>query len=439
MDIAAWMVRFNEWWKTGEVRREFKREKHRALFQEVSKYIEDRQVVAVVGLRRTGKTTLMYQLIDHLLGSGVNPKNILYFSFDEVISTEPEVLEKVVESYRKMILKSEEKTYIFLDEVQYVEKWQAVVKRYYDLYPDMKFFVSGSASLYIKKAKESLAGRIYEFMLPPLSFREFLEMKGLHLPVDIAKFEFEAIEKCYKRLLLHRDEIETYLSEYMIKGGFPEILDEKSTERIHKYLRTGTDRIIFQDLPKVFGIKEPALLIELLKIIAAQSGCVLEYEGIGKSLKMTRQSVSNYMLYLQESFLVRMLMNYTGSYLAGTRKAKKFYIRDNGIMNALLEKGEEVFSEEYAGRLMENLVVNHLDPKYFWRRDYEVDIVLKKDGLIPVEVKYRTDPTDITGLRKFMDSFGSSKGIVITKDTLKQNKFGGGEILFVPAWLFLCI
>ncbi len=437
MDTIEWMVRFNEWWKSGEVRKELKKEKRRLLFKEILSYLKDRQIIAIVGLRRTGKTTLAYQLIDYLLGNSVNPRNILYFSFDEVIGQEPEILEEVIENYRKMILKSEEKSYIFLDEVQYIEKWQAVVKRYYDLYPELKFFVSGSASLEVKKAKESLAGRMYEFVLSPLSFREFLEMKKQHLPEKSTKFDFGEMVKSRQNLLLHKDEIETSLNEYTIKGGFPEILDEKSVEKIQKYLRTNVDKIIFQDIPKVFDIKEPALMIELLKIVASQSGNVIEYESIGKSLKITRQTVSNYMLYLQESFLVRMLMNYTGSYIAGTRKAKKFYIQDNGIMNALFEKGEEAFSEQYAGKVIENIIVNYLAPEYFWRRDYEVDILLKNGEFIPIEVKFRNDATDIEGLEKFMEVFKVGKGIVITKDTLRQTKSNTGEIIFIPAWLFL--
>ncbi|MCX6666255.1 MAG: DUF4143 domain-containing protein [Euryarchaeota archaeon] len=206
----------------------------------------------------------------------------------------------------------------------------------------------------------------------------------------------------------------------MLKGGFPEIIEEKSLDKIQKYLRTNIDKIIFQDIPKVFDIKEPALLIEILKITAAQSGTILEYECIGKSLKTTRQSISNYMLYLQESFLIRKMMNYTQSTLFSARKAKKFTIQDHGITNMLLEKHEEAFFEQESGKIMENIIVNMLQPTYFWHQNYAVDIVLKTDNITPIEIKYRTDPTDIKGLRKFMELYGIKKGIVISKTLLKQ-------------------
>jgi len=425
--------------KTNEVRKELKKEKHRNLFEEILRYLNDQQIISLIGLRRTGKTTLMYQLIDHLIQNGVPPKNILYFSFDEILSAEPKILEEVIENYQKMILKTEEKTYLFLDEIQYIEKWQAVLKRYYDLHPTMKFFISGSASLNIKKAKESLAGRIYEFILHPLNFREFLDMKTFPLPKKQTTYTLEELQNNYHQLLPYKDDIETYLNEYMLKGGFPELIEEKSLEKIQKYLRTNIDKIIFQDIPKVFDIKEPALLIELLKITAAQSGTVLEYEGIGKALKTTRQSISNYMLYLQESFLIRKMTNYTGRTLASGRKAKKFYIQDHGITNTLLEKREEAFSEQDSGKIIENIIVNTLQPTYFWRQNYEVDIILKTDEITPIEIKYRTNPTDIKGLEKFMETYGTKKGIVISKTLLKQTKSETREILFIPAWLFLSL
>jgi predicted AAA+ superfamily ATPase len=439
MDIPSLMVQFNEWWKTGHVRKEYAKEMHRPLFDDIRKYLPDRQIIGITGLRRTGKTTLMYQFIEHLINSGVDPKNILYFSFDEVLATRPDIIDEVLENYQKVTsTQSSEQVYIFIDEVQYVDKWEAVIKRYYDLYPRMKFFVSGSASLQIKKAKESLVGRLYEFVLPPLTFRDFLQMKGVQLPDVVDKFDVTAFEARQTDLFLYKHDIETFLNEYMIKGGFPEILDEISIEKIHKYLRTNTDRVIFQDITRMFDIREPALLMELLKITAHQCGHIIDFQELARAMKVSRQTISNYMMYLQESFLVRMLTNYTGSYLAGTRKAKKFYLQDHALMNALTGHTEEIFSADYAGQVIENICVNHLNPGYFWRRQYEVDIVIKDQAIVPVEIKYRNDPGDIKGLIKFMDKFDSKFGVVITKDTLEL-KSGDVDILFIPAWLFLTV
>lgn len=123
-------------------------------------------------MRRTGKTTLFYQLIQSLIEQKINPKNILYFSFDESI----EELRDLINFYQENIVKKEigkerHKYFIFLDEIQKLKDWQNKIKAIYDLYPNIKFFISSSASLNILlDAKESLAGRIFYFNLDILSF-----------------------------------------------------------------------------------------------------------------------------------------------------------------------------------------------------------------------------------------------------------------------------
>ena len=125
-------------------------------------------------MRRTGKSVLLLQFIRSFL-SKISPKRILYFSFDEILGRDPDIIENIIEIYENEILKDELKNvYIFFDEINHLENWQVILKRFYDLKRKIKFFVSGSSSIYLKKTEESLAGRIYEFNLPPLSFKEYL-------------------------------------------------------------------------------------------------------------------------------------------------------------------------------------------------------------------------------------------------------------------------
>ena len=147
-----------------------------------------RQIVAVVGMRRTGKTTLMFQVIDDLIKGGVDPKNILYFSFDESVDD----IRSLVTLYSEKILKKDirsEKIFMFLDEIQKLDDWQNNIKIYYDMYPNIKLFVTGSASVNILlDAKETITGRIFYFELDVLSFEEFLRLKGK----DVALFKKDA-------------------------------------------------------------------------------------------------------------------------------------------------------------------------------------------------------------------------------------------------------
>lgn len=437
MDKMQWLVRYNEWWKTKDVRKDLKKEVHRPLYDEILKYIDDRQMIAITGLRRTGKSTVLYQIIAHLLEKGVAPNDIMYFSFDEESGEDPKILESLIEIFKNDMAGKNERIYMFFDEIQYIKRWQGVLKRYYDLYPNIKFYVSGSASLNIKKAKESLAGRMYEFVLYPMEFKEFLTVKGIAVKDGKWK-DIEDLKDRQAEHMKNMDEILGYLDEYMWKGGFIELVPEQSLEKVKMYLRSNVEKVVFQDIPKAFKVDEPGVLFELLKIAASNSGNVTNYDTVANALGISRQTVSKYYGYLQQSFLLRMLGNHTGSTVAGTRKAKKFYLADHGIMNMLLDAEDKILSEQYGGKVMENIMVNRTGSKMFWRKRYEVDIVLKDKFLLPIEVKYRNDPRDLKGLEDFMKKLGAQKGIVITKDLLERTVSSGKEILFVPAWLYLC-
>ncbi|MEM5771668.1 MAG: AAA family ATPase, partial [Candidatus Aenigmatarchaeota archaeon] len=176
------LLKYNEWWETGKVSEKNLEAYKRYLFYIILKFIQDRQIILITGLRRVGKTKLLYQIIHNLLENGVDPRKILYFSFDE----EAFDIKDVLETYKKSILRKDfkdvDRIYVFFDEVHKCKDWENKIKVYYDLNPNIKFFLSGSASLIIsKQAKESLAGRIYEFVLKPLTFKEFLEMKNVEV------------------------------------------------------------------------------------------------------------------------------------------------------------------------------------------------------------------------------------------------------------------
>src|SRR3989344_4320236 len=214
----------NHWWKLSNVKQEFIYSLKRNLFKDILNHLEIRQIIGIVGLRMVGKTTLFYEVIDYLIKKNINPKNIIYFSFDEIDAK----LEDLFKVYEENVIKKkigEEKIFVFLDEIQKLEDWQNKIKIYYDLYPNtIKFFISGSASIDILlKAKESLAGRIFYFHLDLPSFEEFLELKKKN------------IKDIKERPELWKREIKIELSNYLSKP-FPEIIDAPD-EIAKKYIK----------------------------------------------------------------------------------------------------------------------------------------------------------------------------------------------------------
>ena len=415
MTLLERMLRQNPWWQGQEVE-EMKNYKERFLLKEIEKYLEDSQIVAILGLRRTGKSVLLLQIIKRFL-SKVSPKRILYFSFDEILGKDPEILEKIVEIYENEILKEDlKKVYIFFDEINHLENWQVILKRFYDLKKKIKFFVSGSSSIYIKKTKESLAGRIYEFNLSPLDFDEYLYLRGV------------GGENMNLEMLTMKRE----LNRYFLSGSLPEIIDESDFSKVKKYVNSVIDKIIFYDIPKVYEISQPEVLKIILSFVAQRPGMILEYQSLASSLKVTYQTVSKYVECLEKSFLIKLIYNFRGSPVARARKLKKAYLGSINLISGFLDSESELL--EKIPFLAENLVCLHLDAKWFWRKYTEVDFYHKN---IPVEVKYTESKPDIKNSLLAANGLKSKEILVITKDIEQQENQMGIEINYLPLWKFL--
>ncbi|MHA1265317.1 MAG: ATP-binding protein [Candidatus Helarchaeota archaeon] len=410
------LEKYNPWWKTGKVKEGWLKKFKRTLYSTILKYLKDRQILLIEGLRRVGKTTLIFQVIDQLLSESIPPKRILYFSFDEFAFE----LNDVLTTYQQFILHKvfddiEDRIYIFLDEIQKYKEWETKIKIFYDLYPNLKFIVTGSAALKLRKrSKESLAGRIFEFTLPPFDFPEFLKFRGFDLD------KIKANPKLWKRTLLP-------LFYYYLKcGAFPEIANEENEEKARNYIRNAIiERIIYKDLPEEMGIKDIELLKSLIYLIGRNPGMILNYREIAKNFGRDQRTISNYIEYLTYSRLLKLIFNYRGSPLATMRKMKKIYFTTPNLIFAFNENLTKLWP-----KLLENFVVVECDAQFFFRENYEVDVILVKHDLLPVEVK--SIPGKLKSLRKFMRKFNRDRALVI--DFEEEGTENGIEV--IPAWLF---
>ncbi len=414
------LTEMNGWWKTNHVREELLLSYKRRLFFEIKDYIKIRQIIGIIGLRRVGKTTILYQLIEHLIDNGVKPENILFFSFDESI----EELKELFDVYQENIIKKElskEKIYIFLDEIQKLKNWRDKIKIYYDLYPNIKFFVSGSASLnLIVGAKESLAGRIFYFNLDLLSFREFLELKG------------KDIKKIKENINLWKRELKIELKNYLLRP-FPEIISFND-DIAKRYIKESViDKAIFKDLSIMFEIKDIELIDKLIHLIAEKPGLIINLEDISKDFGRSRQVISNYLYYLQFCFVIRSLRNFRGSFKSSSRKLKKYYL-SHPCLSLVLASPKE-------GELIENLSQFIAKADFFWNeQNKEVDfIIFENKKIIPVEVKYiiKVKLKEVNNLLKFMKKYDVKEGIVVTEDYEGEEKIEDKIIKLIPLWKWL--
>ncbi|MFQ5406358.1 MAG: ATP-binding protein [Candidatus Micrarchaeia archaeon] len=414
MDV---LEEFNPWWFTSRVPQELLEEFKRDAFASLSKSMAKRQITAVTGLRRVGKTTLIYQLIQSLLEKGVDKNSILYFSFDERAGT----LREVMNAFR-VVAKGDfrgKKFFVFLDEVQKLSGWQDQVKKYYDLYPSLHFVVSGSEGLFVgTKSRESLAGRVNEFVLSSFSFSEFLALR----------------EKSLGKKIQTPFEVSSLFSDYLARGGFPEIANEPDFNEVRRYVRSSVvETILYKDLLRTAGLKDFELLRTLLELFASNPGMTVDFQSLSQQFNRDRRTITSYVNWLAKGFLIKFLANYRGKGKAASlRKNRKCFIADNGVITAFKPKTDSAFT----GKLAENAVVNALNARFFWKNSHEVDAVV---NATPFEVKYQTKivSKDLRGVRAFMKKHGVKKAFVASKSEEYNVKTKEGTVRVVPAWKLL--
>ena len=427
----------------------FEHQKHqRRLFLELVKYISERQILSIVGLRRTGKTIILKQLINHLIVSkGVNSHNILFLSFDEALITSKITLKNYLDAFLKDIFrgKSTEDVYIFLDEIQYIDKWQHILKRYYDTNQKIKFVVSGSSSLFLKKkTTESLAGRIYEFRLEPLNFEEFLELSDVPetLLADYRKYSISSGEltvpydqKEYDFFLANKgNTLRGLFEEYLLYYQFPEMVLQKDIHKVRKYISESIyKKTIEYDIPRLFGVEKIDELKFLFQLLVNENGSIIEFKTISSEAGIEENTLKKYISYFQESFLVDVLYNYSKSFRKSKRLQKKGYIASTNFFTAFRTDWmkNDILKSEYFGVLVETYVFNLLKKKYryvsFYRKGKEeLDFIASNDyrntsecSLIEVKYTNTIKWNDIKFADRISKKIFKTKYLVYSKNEFK--------------------
>ncbi len=407
------LERFNGWWSTGKVRNNLALPYHRTSFSKVEESFPERQILIITGLRRIGKTTLLYQAIEKLLET-TPPRNIIYFSFEESTAHPKEVLELYEKTVLKKPLEDAGRTFVLFDEVQNIQGWPTIIKQFYDLYPNLKFLISGSSSLLLStEATDKLAGRFFLLQLKPLGFLEFLKLKG--------------IQASQEELFSRRMTI--YFQEYLKKSGFPEIVNWQNEDRIAEYVKNSViDRIALHDIPLIFKTRDLALMENLVKLILQNPGCIINLNTLSKTWGASKITLANYLKFLEASLLIRSLANYKPSFMASSRKLKKYYPATPSLIFAY--KGEGSPTEQ--GRILETYAVNALDAQYYFREGKkEIDIVQKNgDAVLPVEIKQTVEEQDIARFAKAIKIVGAQKGVMISADQTMEHQ----NIKVIPAY-----
>lgn len=389
------------------------KKRRRKLYFEILPYLQERQILSICGLRRTGKTVILKQLIDHLINEQkIYPKNIFFISFDEALLSSRLTLKDYLDVFLEEISQNQDKKFIFIDEIQYIKNWQHILKRYYDANQNIKFFISGSSSLFLKrKSTESLAGRIYEFKLNYLNFEEFLELSDvdMYLLDEYKDYSFGAAEKELRHsqkeyevfLAKNGKKLENLFQDYLFFRQFPEMANQKDEKKIARYIVDSIyKKTIEYDIPRIFGVDKIDELKFIYQVLIGENSHLLEYKSISNEAGIEENTLKKYLHYFEESFLLDIVYNYSKSFRRSRRLQKKSYIASANFFSAFHqgELGNSPLREEYLGKLAENYIFHALKDKFqyisfFKKNQEEADFIAGNDfrnkaAANIIEVKY---------------------------------------------------
>lgn len=392
-----------------------------------------------IGVRRSGKSTYMYQIIQRLYQSGVKRENILYINFfdDRLHNLQQEGVGLIITSYYLLYpeKKNTETVFCFFDEIQSIHGWESFIDRLMRTEKCEVFLTGSSAQMLSKEIATQMRGRALSWEMFPFSFREFLDYKGI---VSIIPMSTK------KQLLVRKA-----FGEYWETGGFPEVagMDRSLRIRVHQeYFHT----ILFRDLVERHDIAHPKAVTDLAHWLVdntASHYSINSLTGYLKSLghKVPKSAVSDYLEWFEDAYFLFTVRIFDASLARSKTNPKKIYCVDHALITSV-SSGILLNS----GHILENLVftaLRHVYPEVYYyktKTGREVDFIVpmrnRKHKLIQVcdsLVETQTRKREVAALSEAMTELGIKTGTIVTRNVDEQINTSNGIIEVVPVWRFL--
>ena len=448
----------NPWWITQEIPTVYKEMSKRLYFELFYPFVKEKEIrraVVLMGPRRVGKTVMMFHTIDQLIAEKTNPQRIFFVPIDNPIYVHLSLQEILDLCKEALKISNLEDCYIFFDEIQYLKDWERHLKVLVDSYPNTKFIVSGSAAAALKwHSTESGAGRFTDFMLPPLTFQEFIHLKNKNHLLKNGFIEYG--EKQLPYYIPHNiDELNKEFLQYLNFGGYPEVvLSEKIQKDMGRYVKNDiVDKVLLRDLPSLYGIKDVQELNRFFTYIAYNTSNEFSYETMSRESGIQKETLKKYLEYLDAAFLIKVLNKVDVNAKRFKRITSfKVYLTNPSLRTALFSPVKETDSE--MGNMVETAVLSqwmhreNLDLTYArWkdgRFEGEVDLVLVDDKKFKpvwgVEIKWSNRffemPQDLSSLIQFCKSNQLNSALVTTIDKIEAKKVSDLNFTFVPACVY---
>lgn len=385
----------------------------------------ENMIKVAIGMRRSGKTYFLYQNINELLDHGVLQEQILFINFedDRLLPIDAKKMGELLDSFYSLYPENHNRCcYIFLDEIQNVENWNLVVRRYFDSKNVQLYLTGSSAKLLSKEINTNLRGRSLAVEIFPFSLQEYLCAHDL---CDVLRSKRTFGQGTF-------DVLRQQLTNYFAAGGFPAVqfmLQKEWRETLQNYV----DTVILRDIVERHNVTNIVLLkylvLTLIKNAAAPFSVNKFYNDItSQGYRVSKETIHNYLEYIEDAFLIFTVPCYSSSMRTKQNRPKKIYAIDNGLINAATLN----FSRNY-GKLFENLVYLDLRRQkkkiYFYNTSdgFEIDFLTEdpegKRELI--QVSWDTEDKKVfereqRALTQAEQELGITGKIITAREYLKQ-------------------
>ena len=448
----------NPWWKTGKIPDGIAKPVRRFACLEAMKILQHRDIrrmVLLTGARRTGKTTIMYQIIKNLLGQRIAPQRIIYISFDHPLLKLCR-FDSILDVYKQNIYPNDD-IYYFFDEIQYADSWDSWLKIIYDTNAECQAVATGSASpILAEKAVESGVGRWNLLSIPTLSFYEYCTLLNIDIPeigpeikpAGLCKFSQPEQIMIFQKLA----PLLRHFNRYLAVGGFPELALSGDDFYAQRVMRDDiVDKVLKRDIPSLYNIRSVVDLEKIFLYLCYSSSNIINMDSISRELNgVSRPTVEKYIHYLESANLIYISNPIDIGGKKILRSQPKIYIADAAIRNAVIMQEDLLTNPAEMGIMVETAVYRHIRVFYgrlaantgYYRKsgkDNEIDVIADyPGGRILFEVKYREQYSLGEKALIVSEADKATGAFLITK---REDDFGplrvNPAVYRIPAYAFL--
>lgn len=445
-DIRRRIARDNPWWEHvahSPIEASYPRRVYFNPFKALALDYAVKRATVLLGPRRVGKTVMIKQLVNDAINSGVDPSQILYVSIDT-----PPYSGMTLEKFLEFIPNKDVQSLVLFDEIQYLKNWESHLKDLVDSYPRIKFVATGSAAAALKlKSQESGAGRFTDFMLPPLTFYEFLMFIG----------EDENLIDRQGHIFVSKDidALNIRFLDYLNYGGYPEaVLNKTIRSNAEQFIKNDIiDKVLLKDLPSLYGITEIQELNKLFSFLAYNAGGEASLSGISSKSGLTKPTINKYIEYLESAFLLMKVKTVDDNCKTLQRERNfKMYL-NNPSMRAALFAPISIEDSDKVGHLAESAIFSQWQHsttfpllRYSRWKHGEVDIIyLNQATQRPdwmVEIKWsdriRSHTSEVIGpISHLIEKHKTTRTGLITSKTVTMNlDIHGVKVRVMPSALY---